>query len=108
MNLDTNQETKLVEPKEAKAAIEAAIVERLGENWRDEIEWLIVHESDYLIRMNRDTVNLDFQADLLGEVTITEGEAHASQLSGRFTAWLVLGGSMLIALAIAVIAGVFN
>lgn len=103
-----HDDVELIEPKAAKAALEAAIAEHIGENWRDEIEWLIVHESDFLIRLNRDDVNLDFQADLLGQVEIAESPAHASQLSGRTQAWLILGGSLLTALAIAIAAGVFD
>lgn len=91
---------------QARAAIQAAIVARLGEGWDDErTGWLVVYRSDWLVRLNRGSVNLDFQCDLLGEVTVTEQAANPLQLSGRLVAWMVLGASLLVALTIAYVVG---
>lgn len=96
---------EIVDPEIARQNIEAAIIERLGDNW--ESEWLKIHEGNFLVRLNKGNTNLDFQADLLGEVEIIEGEANPLQMSGRFLAWMVLGASFFMALAIAFAADVF-
>lgn len=102
---DREQVPEIIKPELARAAIESAINARLGENWR--AEWLMVHDTFFLVRLNRGTVNLDFQADLLGEVEVIEREAHPLQLSGRFIALMILGASLFVALAIAIAAGAF-
>jgi len=90
----------------ARAALQAAILERLGEGWDDErTGWLVVHRSDWLIRLNKGAINLDFQCDLLGSVSVTEQAANPLQLSGRLVAWMVLGASLLVALTIAYVVG---
>ena len=98
--IPTTDEVEIIEPQAARAAIVAAITGRLGENWRD--EWLLVHDSDFLVRLNKGDINLDFQADLLGNVEITEKEIHPLQASGRFVALFILGASIFVAVAIAV------
>lgn len=102
--MDTNpttDEVEIIDPTAARAAIEAAIIERLGADWRD--TWLIVHDSDYYVRLNQDEKNLDFQSDLLGGVEVIEKEANPFQLSGKFIAWMVLGSSVVLALTIALV-----
>lgn len=95
--------------KEARARIQAAIIERLGDQWDNEGDgWLVVHDTSYLVRLNRGAVNLDFQCDLLGEVSVTEMEVNPLQTSGRFIALAVLAASLFLALVLAQIAGVFN
>jgi hypothetical protein len=93
-------EIEIIAPQAARAAIAVAISARLGENWRD--EWLLVHDTDFLVRLNQGAINLDFQADLLGNVAVSEKEAHPLQVSGRFVALFILGASLFVALAIAV------
>ena len=97
---------QLATPEQARSAIETAIVTRLGEEWQQ--DWLVAHDAPFLVRLNKGDVNLDFQADLLGEVEVIEREANVLQMSGRFIAWMVLGSSLFIALAIAVAAGVLG
>jgi len=92
--------------KEARQHIEAAIVARLGEQWQS--EWLVVHNDDFLMRLNKGKVNMDFQSDLLGHVEIIEREANPLQISGRFIAFMVLGASFFLALLLANLAGIFN
>jgi hypothetical protein len=95
-----------ISPAQARTAIQAAIVAHLGEGWDDErTGWLVVHRSDWLVRLNKGPVNLDFQCDLLGEVSISEQAANPLQLSGRLVAWMVLGASLLVALTIAYVVG---
>ena len=93
-------------PEEQRSAIEAKILEHLGENWKK--DWLVVHDANELVRLHQGKINLDFQADLLAEVEIIEREANPLQLSGRSIAYMILGASLFVALAIATIAGVFN
>ncbi|MCU0513796.1 MAG: hypothetical protein MUE40_14655 [Anaerolineae bacterium] len=98
-----------IAPKEARARIQAAITARLGPDWqREESGWLLAHDSSYLVRLNRGSINLDIACDLLGEVTITEVEANPLQVSGRFIAWMVLGVSLFVAFLLAQIAGIFQ
>lgn len=102
----TDTEVQLATAEEQRAAIDAAIIERLGANWR--AEWLIVHDASDLVRLNRDAVNLDFQSDLLANVEIIEREANPVQLSGRLIVFSVLGTSLLVALTIAYVTGVIG
>jgi hypothetical protein len=109
---DTPQQTEEVEiipPKEARARIRAAIAAKLGESWQDDTSgWLIVHNADYLVRLNKGSINLDFECDLLGEIIITEREANPLQTSGRLIALMVLAATLIVAFALAQLAGVFN
>lgn len=98
-----------ISPAQARARLQEAIRQRLGEDWREaENAWLVVHESDYLIRLNKGVLNLDFQCDLLGVVSVSESPANPVQMSGRLIAWMVLGASLLVALAIANALGVLG
>ncbi len=100
---------QVIPAKEARQRIQAAIIERLGEQWDSPTDgWLVVHDTAYLVRLNRGDVNLDFQCDLLGEVGVTELEVNPLQTSGRFIAIAVLAASLFLAFVIAQIAGVFN
>jgi hypothetical protein len=104
---ELNQESiEPASPQAQRAAIDAAMLERLGANWPT--EWIIVHNANDLVRINKGDINLDFQADLLAHVEVIERPASPLQLSGRWIAWLILGVSLFIAFLIASIAGVFN
>lgn len=105
----TQDEFEPIAPEQARAAIDTAIIERLGADWHDEdTGWIIVHESAYLVRLNKGSVNLDFQCDLLGEVSVIEREASPVQVSGRLIAWMVLLATLLVAFMLAAIAGVLT
>jgi len=67
-----------------------------------------VHDTDSLVRLNKEKINLDFQADLLAQVEVIEREANPLQLSGRLIAFTILGVFLFVALAIATIACIFN
>jgi hypothetical protein len=99
-------EIDLIPPAEARARLIAAINEHLGHDWPKEDRWIVVHDSDYLIRLNQGNKNMDFACDLLGEVSITEKEADPLQASGRLIAGAVLFAWLMVALVIARIAGV--
>jgi hypothetical protein len=103
---ETENTIEPASPAEQRAAIDAAILERLGANWQQ--EWILVHNANDLVRLNKDEINLDFQADLLANVEIVERAASPLQLSGRLLAFLILGLSLFVAFLIASIAGVFN
>jgi len=103
------EEIEPISADEARQRVEAAVAERLGENWRIEAqEWVLTHDTDFLIRLSRGSTNLDFQVDLLGEVSVTEREASLVQSSGRIIAWMLLGSSLFLAFVLAQLAGVFN
>jgi hypothetical protein len=95
-----------IPPAEARARLVAAIEARLGKDWAREDRWLVVHDSDYLIRLNQGRKNLDFACDLVGEVSVTEKEADPLQSSGWLIAGAVLFAWLLVALVIARITGV--
>jgi hypothetical protein len=96
----------LIPPAEARARLIAAIEAHLGKDWAKEDRWILVHDSDYLIRLNQGDKNIDFACDLLGEVSITEKDADPLQGSGRLIAGAVLFAWLLVALVIARISGV--
>jgi hypothetical protein len=100
------EEIEPASPQEQRIAIDTAILERLGDNWRR--EWILVHDANDLVRLNKGKINLDFQADLLAKVEIIEREANPVQLSGRMIAWVILAASLGVALVIAAIAGILN
>lgn len=101
-----DNEIELASPEEQRIAIDAAILEHLGDNWKK--DWIIVHNANDLVRLHQGEINLDFHADLLAHVNIIEREANPLQLSGRMIAFAILGSFLFLAFAIASVAGVFN
>jgi hypothetical protein len=102
--------TDEIEPipaEQARAILEAAIRERLGETWEDEEDdgWVRVSGHDYMARLTDGRTRLDFYVDLLGEVTIEEQEIGPEHKIGGMLAWMALVASMLLALVIAYLAG---
>lgn len=95
-----------IPPHEARAILEQALRERLGDDWRDEDsgwQWITGH--DYMTRVTRGRINVDFYVDLLGNVTVTESPISPAQDSGRSLAWVLLGLSLAIAFLLARIVG---
>ena len=87
-----------ISPEEARLALDRAMAERLGPGWQDEGSgWLLVTGNDYMARVTRGSINLDFMVDLLGNVTVEEKPLSPAQTSGRLIAWTLL----LLALGIA-------
>lgn len=94
--------------EQARVILEQAIRERLGENWDDDDSgWAVVASHDYMARLNRGRVNVDFHVDLLGDVTVEEKAVNAGQDTGRLFAWmfllLMLGVAFLLARIIGVL-----
>ena len=102
----TSPEPEIISATDARAAIHAKIIETLGTDY--ERDWLTIHNADYLVRLNKDAINLDFQCDLLGVVEVIERPINPLQASGRFLAWVILGASMFIAIFIAIATGVLR
>lgn len=91
---------------EARAILDAAMRERLGDDWEDDEDgWVLVTGHDYMARVTRGRTNLDFYVDLLGNVTVEQKEITLPQDSGRIIAWLFLILSLGIAYLLARIAG---
>ena len=106
MRDDKHSDIDPIAPEEARAILHAAVREKLGPNWNDpESGWLQVSGHDYMMRLTRGSRNVDFYVDLLGQVSIEESTGNAIQDVGRLRAWMFLGGSLLVALALARLAG---
>ena len=92
--------------EEARSILEQAIRDRLGEDWDDDDNgWAVVTSHDYMARLNRGRVNIDFHVDLLGNVTVEEKMVNAGQDTGRLFAWMFLLLALGIALLVARIIG---
>lgn len=96
----------IIPPEEARAILEAAIRERLGDDWQDEEDgWVRLSGHDYMARLTRGRTNLDFYVDLLGNVTVEEKPISPGQDTGRLFAWMFLLLALVIALLLARIVG---
>lgn len=99
-------EIQPIPAEQARALLEAAIRERLGADWEDdENGWMVITSHDYMARLNKGRVNLDFYVDLVGNVTVEEKEISPGQDTGRLFAWMMLLLSLGIAFLLARIAG---
>src|SRR5690349_10296841 len=91
---------------QARAILDNAIKERLGDDWEDDEDgWVLVTGHDYMARLTKGRTNLEFYVDLLGNVTVEEKEITLPQDSGRLFAWIFLILSLGIAYLLAHIAG---
>lgn len=94
-----------IAPEAARQLLEAAIRERLGENWDEGEEgWTLLDSHDYMARLNRGRVNLDFYVDLLGNVHVEEKRLSPVQESGRIVAALLILVSIVLAIVLAQLA----
>jgi hypothetical protein len=99
-------EIEPIPPEQARAILDAAMNERLGADWQDEESgWLLVTGHDYMARVTRGRINVDFYVDLLGNVTVEQKEINLAQSSGRMLAWTLLLLSLGIAYLLARIVG---
>lgn len=95
-------EIEPIPPEQARTILDAAMKQRLGEDWEDEDSgWLLVTGHDYMARVTRGRRNVDFYVDLLGAVSIEEKEISPAQESGRMLAWIFLMLSLGIAFLLA-------
>ncbi|MEM9955728.1 MAG: hypothetical protein AAFV93_03525 [Chloroflexota bacterium] len=106
MTKPSQDEIEIATPEEQRAAINDALLEHLGENWRK--DWILVHDANDLVRVHQGEINIDFQADLLANVEIIERPANPLQLSGRNIALMIIGTFLFLAFTIATLAGVFG
>ncbi|MDX2162276.1 MAG: hypothetical protein SF162_13200 [bacterium] len=83
-----------VEPipaEQARILLERAIRDRCGADWRDEDSgWIYVTGHDYMARMTKGRLNVDFYVDLLGQVSVTETPISRAQDIGRMITWILL------------------
>ncbi len=85
----------------AQEILDAAIRERLGDNWDDEESgWTKVTGHNYMARVTRGSVNLDFYVDLLGNVTIEQSNSAPLLETGRLLLIMLIGLSIVIAFLI--------
>ena len=97
-----------IAPEQARAILEKAMSERLGDGWRDEDSgWQLVTGDDFMARVTRGSKNVDFYVDLLGSVTVEEKEISPAQASGRMIAWVLLLVSLGVAYLVARAVGWF-
>ncbi len=94
-----------ISPEQARAILDQAMRERLGDHWEDEDGWTLITGHDYMASVTKGSKNIDFYVDLLGNVRVEEREISATQESGRLIAWLILILSLGIAFLLARIAG---
>ena len=95
-------EIEPIPPEQARAILDAAMKQRLGEDWEDEDSgWLLVTGHDYMARVTRGRRNVDFYVDLLGAVSIEEKEIFPLQETGRMLACIFLMLSLWIAFLLA-------
>ena len=88
---DTPTPPEPISPEQARMALDQAMAERLGPDWQDEGSgWLLVTGNDYMARVTRGRINVDFMVDLLGKVTVEERPLTPAQTSGRLIAWTLL------------------
>lgn len=104
--LAMQDDMQTISPQHARAILTAAIREKLGDDWDDEQDgWVAVTGHDFMVRLTKGTRNIDFYVDLLGNVTIEEKAINPAQAAGRQVAWMLLLASVLIAFALARLAG---
>jgi hypothetical protein len=99
-----SDELEPIPAEQARAILEQAMRERLGDNWQNE-DWVLLTGHDYMARVTRGGKNVDFYVDLLGNVRVEEKAVNPAQESGRLIAWLILLLSLGIAFLLARIAG---
>jgi hypothetical protein len=99
------EELDPIPPERARELLDKAIRERLGDDWEDEEKgWVRVTGHDYMTRLTRGRVNLDFYVDILGNVTVEKSENNIPQQNIRLVLFILLALSIVIAFLIVRIA----
>ena len=89
--MSTTPPPEPIAPEEARALLDQAMNERLGDDWQDEYSgWLLVTANDYMAKVTKRGKNVDFLVDLLGNVSIEEKELNDTQTSGRLIVIMLL------------------
>lgn len=99
-----SQEPQIIAPEDAHRMLNAAIAQKLGDDWAE--HWDVVSGHDFMTRLTDGKQNIDFYVDLLGNVTIEEKGLDVAHNAGRMVAWLLLGTSLFLVFVIARIAGI--
>jgi hypothetical protein len=93
-------ELEPISPEQARDILEAAIRQRLGDDWQDEDSgWVRVTGHDYMARVTKGRITLDFYVDLLGNVTVERVSSNTAE-SVRLILWILLALSVVIAFLI--------
>lgn len=96
-----NQELDPIPSAKAREILEAAIRQRLGDEWDDEeTGWTKVTGHDYMARLTRGRVSLDFYVDLLGKVNVEQTTSAPALETGRLLLLIMIGLSIVIAFLI--------
>jgi hypothetical protein len=98
-------EIEPIPPEQAREILEAAIRERLGDDWDDEqTGWVRVTGHDYMARLARGRTVLDFYVDLLGNVTVEKSTQNTPGDNLRLIMMILIALSLVIAFMIVRIA----
>lgn len=90
-----------ISPQQAQDILDAAIRERLGDNWNDEeTGWTKVTGHNYMARLTRGRTSLDFYVDLLGNVTVEKSTSAPALETGQLLLIMLIGLSIVIALLV--------
>lgn len=100
---------QVLPPQEAKARLRAAIEAQLGTDWdAPNSRWTVVSSHDYMARLNKGRVNVDFYVDYFsGEVRVEVQEVNAGQEAGRTFAWVLLCLGAVLVFVVARVLGVW-
>lgn len=79
----------ILPPEQARDLLRQAITEHLGDDWdAPNSRWVVVTNHDYMARLNKGRVNVDFYVDYFsGKVTVERSEVNSGQEVGRGIAW---------------------
>lgn len=90
-----------IPPAQAREILEAAIRERLGDEWDDpETGWIRLTGHDYMARLARGRVVLDFYVDLMGSVTVEKSTQNTPGDNVRLVMLILIALSLVIAFMI--------
>ncbi len=94
-------EPEPIPPAQAREILEAAIRARLGDEWDDpETGWIRLTGHDYMARLARGRVVLDFYVDLLGSVTVEKSTQNTPGDNVRLVMLILIALSLVIAFMI--------
>lgn len=94
-------ELEPIPPAQAREILEAAIRERLGDEWDDpETGWIRLTGHDYMARLARGRVVFDFYVDLLGSVTVEKSTQNTPGDNIRLVMLILIMLSLVIAFMI--------
>lgn len=101
--MTSSQEPDIFPAEQARDVLKAAIADKLGDNWDDpQHGWVVVSNHDYMARLNKGRVNVDFYVDYFdGSVRTETSEINSGQDVGRIFAWVLIALVAVITLVLA-------